>query len=116
MRVRLGRSRWDDAGSVTVEAAFALAGIVVVVIVCLGALLTVLTAIRAVDVAHEAALVLARGGDAAQVRAELPEGFAIDVGGDAAVLTVEVRARPTMLPLGAVHAAAHAPRESAGAP
>ncbi|MFI2562521.1 TadE family type IV pilus minor pilin, partial [Nocardia farcinica] len=51
----------DECGAVTVEAAIALAAIMVVIVVCVGALLAASTQVRCVDAAREAARLEARG-------------------------------------------------------
>lgn len=50
-----------DAGAVTVEAAIALASIITVVVLCIGAVLAVSMQVRCVDAAREAARLTARG-------------------------------------------------------
>ncbi|NEW58155.1 pilus assembly protein TadE, partial [Nocardia cyriacigeorgica] len=51
----------NDSGAVTVEAAIALAAIVVAVVLCIGALLAASTQVRCIDAAREAARLAARG-------------------------------------------------------
>lgn len=61
--VPAARVRSDDGG-VTVEAAFALASIVTVLVLCLGAVLSVSHQVRCQDAAREAARLAARGDGA----------------------------------------------------
>jgi hypothetical protein len=55
----------DDAGGVTVEAAFAVATLVVVLVLCLAGLTAVAMQLRCVDAAREAARLAARGDERA---------------------------------------------------
>jgi len=55
----------DDAGGVTVEAAFAVATLVVVLVSCLAGLTAVAMQVRCVDAAREAARLAARGDERA---------------------------------------------------
>ncbi|WP_287217467.1 TadE family type IV pilus minor pilin [Rhodococcus sp. (in: high G+C Gram-positive bacteria)] len=85
----------DDAGGVTVEAAFASASIVAVLVLCLGAVLSVSHQVRCQDAAREAARLAARGDGtrAVEVAARVaPSGASIEVrtDGDLVVATVTV--------------------------
>lgn len=71
----------DERGMVTVEAAYAVAAIVAVVIVGMGAVGAVLTQIRCTDAAREAARLSAAGDDRAR-------SAATDVVGSDAVITI----------------------------
>ncbi|OBG35011.1 hypothetical protein A5671_03285 [Mycolicibacter heraklionensis] len=70
----------DDSGASTVEAAFALAALVSVLVLCLAGITAVSAQIRCVDAAREAARLAARG-DAAAVTAVVgqiaPDGAAV---------------------------------------
>ncbi|MGZ8178290.1 TadE family type IV pilus minor pilin [Williamsia sp. SKLECPSW1] len=117
---RSGPTRWarrlvrDDRGMVTVEAAFAIAAVVAVVVFGIGAVLGVATHVRCVDAAREVAR-LAAAGDPRAVgagRSVAPPGAAITVSLDADTATARVRARSPLLPgvdLGATAVAAREP-------
>ena len=72
----------DDRGAVTVEAAIALAAIVVVVALCIAGIVAVTAQVRCVDAAREAARLVARG-DADEAlstaRRVAPSGARIEV-------------------------------------
>lgn len=56
-----------DDGAVTVEAAIAIASIVAVIVMCIGAIMAVTLHVRCVDAAREAARLVARGDEVSQV-------------------------------------------------
>lgn len=84
--------READDGAVTVEAAIALASMITVVVLCVGAVLAVTMQVRCVDAAREAARLTARGdGDNAvttsrriapsdaRISVQIVDGFAVAV-------------------------------------
>ncbi|MBT0567131.1 pilus assembly protein TadE [Williamsia sp. CHRR-6] len=86
---------------VTVEAAFAIAAIVAVLVLGVGSVLAVGTHIRCIDAAREAARIAAQGDSAGASnagRSVAPAGAGVDISvrGDRAV--VSVRASSPMLP------------------
>lgn len=94
--VRVG----GDEGAVTVEAALAVASIVAVIVVCIGAIVSVTMHIGCVDAAREAARLMARGDGGRAVSAAqriAPDGARISVvvDGEFVVARVEV---PSPLP------------------
>ncbi|WP_227984784.1 TadE family type IV pilus minor pilin [Nocardia spumae] len=98
----------------TVEAAIALAGLVVVVVLCLGALLAASMQIRCVDAAREAARLAARGveSDALQTaRRVAPPGAEVELRGEGEQIVATVRARAPLLPMLRLRAEAVAARE-----
>ncbi|MFD4369230.1 TadE family type IV pilus minor pilin [Rhodococcus sp. NPDC058521] len=101
MRAAIEQCR-DERGAVTVEAAIAIASIVTVVVLCIGAIVAATLHIRCVDAAREAARLAARGDDAVAVSTAAkvaPDGAKITLRmeGDLVVATVE--ARSSLLPL-----------------
>lgn len=97
----------------TVEAAIALAALVAVLVLGIGALLAVSAQVRCVDAAREAARLAARGDTAAAVtagRRVAPPGARIRLGTEGDLVVADVSARATLLPL-TLHAAAVAVRE-----
>ncbi|WP_433730109.1 TadE family type IV pilus minor pilin [Nocardia sp. CA-129566] len=103
----------------TVEAAIALAAIVVAVVLCVGALLAASTQVRCVDAAREAARLAARGDHANAVSAArrvAPPAADISLrsAGDRVVATVS--ARSPLLPLLVLRAEAVASREPGAEP
>ncbi|MCQ4121690.1 TadE family type IV pilus minor pilin [Rhodococcus tibetensis] len=101
-----GRS---DAGAVTVEAAIAIASIVVVVVLCIGAITAATLQVRCVDSAREAARLAARGDRESAMSAAMrvaPEGADVELREDGAFVVATVRARSPLLPL--VHISAEA--------
>ncbi|MEB3022234.1 TadE family type IV pilus minor pilin [[Mycobacterium] crassicus] len=96
-RVRLA----DDAGAGTVEAAFALAALVSVLVLCLAGISAVSAQIRCVDAAREAARTAARGdtpGAMAVARRIAPDGAAIGLRADGGFVVATVTARIALLP------------------
>ncbi|MEB3035022.1 TadE family type IV pilus minor pilin [[Mycobacterium] nativiensis] len=91
----------DDAGAGTVEAAFALAALVSVLVLCLAGISAVSAQIRCVDAAREAARTAARGDTPAAMavaRRIAPDGAAIRLRADGGLVVATVTARLTLLP------------------
>lgn len=97
-----GRARLvDDSGASTVEAAFALAALVSVLVLCLAGITAVSAQIRCVDAAREAARLAARGDASAViavVRQIAPDGAAVRLRSEGDVVVASVTARPVLLP------------------
>lgn len=97
-----GRARFvDDSGASTVEAAFALAALVSVLVLCLAGITAVAAQIRCVDAAREAARLAARGDAAAVtavVRQTAPDGATVRLRSEGGVVVARVTARPILLP------------------
>src|SRR5690606_3087275 len=91
-----------DTGGVTVEAAIALATVMVAVMLCLGAVLAAAAQVRCVDAAREAARLEARG-DSAVARAAAgrvaPPEADISVRREGEFVVAVVTARVPLLPL-----------------
>ena len=105
-----------DRGSVTVEAAVALASLVVVVAACLGGIGCLVGQLRCADAAREAARLAGRGdeaGAAGAVAALAPDGAGLVLGGSGELVTatVTVGAVGGLLPGITLRAAATAARE-----
>ncbi len=103
-----------QGGAVTVEAAIALAALVVVVVLCLGALLAASMQIRCIDAAREAARLAARGAESDAVpiaRQVAPPGADIDLREADDRIVATVQARVPLLPMLRLHAEAVAVRE-----
>lgn len=96
------------------EAAIALAAVLVVVVLCLGAVMAASMNLRCVDAAREAARLAARGDPAAVStgRRIAPAGAAVTVRADGDGVVARVSARVTMLPGLTVRAEAFAAREA----
>lgn len=108
-----GRHGGED-GAVTVEAAIAIASIVTVLMLCLGAVLAVTHHVRCVDAAREAVRLAARGDrDRAVATAALvaPEGARITLRDDGPLIVATVRVDSPLLPLVTVSAEAVAAHE-----
>jgi TadE-like protein len=91
----------SDGGGVTVEAAFAIAALVVVLIVCVSGLTAVSLQIRCIDAAREAARLAARGDDGAAssaARGIAPEGSAVQLRRDGELVVATVTASSPLLP------------------
>lgn len=83
------------------EAAIAVATIVIAVVCCLGALLAASTQVRCVDAAREAARLTARGDQAnalSTARSVAPPGADITVRVEGALVVARVSARTPLLP------------------
>lgn len=103
-----------DEGGVTVEAALAIASLITVLTLCLGAVLCVSQQVRCQDAAREAARLVARGDEARAVEVAArvaPQGAHIEVSveDDLVVATVSVDA--PLLPMVTLTADAVAVRE-----
>lgn len=104
----------DDRGMVTVEAAFAIAAIVAVVVLGVGAVSATATHVRCVDAAREVArLAAADDPRALDVgRAVAPGGAGVGMSADGDRVTARVTARSPLVPgidLGATAVAAREP-------
>jgi hypothetical protein len=107
-----------DGGSVTVEAAMALAVLAVVLVACLAGVACVIAQVRCADAAREAARLAGRGDPgaaSAAVAALAPEGASLSLGGsgDLVLATVSVPAIGGILPGVTIRASASAAREPA---
>ena len=106
--------RRGERGAVTVEAAIALAALLVVVVLCLGTLLAAAAQVRCVDAAREAARLVARGADAdaePAARRIAPTGADISIRTEEDRVIAVVSVRVPLLPLLTLHADAVAVRE-----
>ena len=116
---RLTGLRRDD-GAVTVEAAIAMAAVVTVVVLCVGAVAAVSAQVRCIDAAREAARLAARGDRAAaeSVAARIaPSDADIELRGDGDFVVATVRSKVALLPfveLSADAVAAHEPEAPGG--
>ncbi|MGW4530007.1 TadE family type IV pilus minor pilin [Nocardia sp. NPDC004340] len=102
----------------TVEAAIALAALVAVVILGVGALLAVSAQVRCVDAAREAARLAARGetdAGVATARRLAPSDARIVVRSEGELVVAEVSAHAALVPV-TLHAAAVAAREPGESP
>ena len=91
----------DEAGGVTVEAAFAIAALVVVLILCVSGLTAVSMQVRCVDAAREAARLAARGDDGSASGAAqgiAPDGAAVQLRRDGEFVIARVTANSPLLP------------------
>ncbi|MGW4774687.1 TadE family type IV pilus minor pilin [Nocardia sp. NPDC004278] len=103
----------------TVEAAIALAAIVVAVVLCVGALLAAATQVRCVDAAREAARLAARGDQANAVSAArrvAPPAADISLRSEGDRVVATVSGRSPLLPLLMLRAEAVASREPGAEP
>lgn len=86
----------DDHGAVTVEAAFAVASVVAVLVMCAAGIASLVLNIRCIDAAREIARVSARSGDTAETRWEavVPDGAraSVRVEGEWVIARVEAAA------------------------
>ncbi|MFT3898893.1 MAG: TadE family type IV pilus minor pilin [Gordonia sp. (in: high G+C Gram-positive bacteria)] len=85
----------------TVEAAYAIAAITAVLLICLGALTAMVSAVRCTDAAREVARLTAAGDDRAQAvgRSAAPGGARITVTRSDAEVVVVVEAGAPLLPM-----------------
>ena len=93
----MNRHRRGDRGSATAEFAVALPALVLLLLFAVGAVNAVLTRMRCVDAARDAALAQARGGDGLAVaRSRAPDGAEIEIhlDGDRVRVIVRVAVRP----------------------
>ncbi len=91
----------SDRGAVTVEAAFALAAVVAVLVLCVAGLSAVSLQVRCIDAAREAARLAARGDDAAAMRAArtvAPDGAGVELRRDGQWVRARVSTRSALLP------------------
>ncbi len=91
----------DGAGGVTVEAAFAIAALVVVLILCVAGLTAVSMQVRCIDAAREAARLAARGDDGSASGAAqgiAPDGAAVRLRRDGEFVIARVTANSPLLP------------------
>lgn len=100
---RSGASRGigNEAGGVTVEAAFAVASLAVVLVLCVGGLTAVGMQVRCVDSSREAARLAARGDQAAAsdaARRAGPTGAVLQLRRDGSFVVARVSARSMLLP------------------
>ncbi|MFG1797364.1 TadE family type IV pilus minor pilin [Nocardia sp. NPDC049149] len=103
----------------TIEAAIALATIVVAVVLCLGALLAASAQVRCVDAAREAARLSARGDDANALEAArrlAPPEAEISLRTEGNHVLVQVTTRTPLLPLLTLQGSAIAAREPEATP
>jgi len=99
----------DDAGASTIEAAFALAALVSVLVLCLAGIGAVSAQVRCIDAAREAARTAARGDTPAAMavaRRIAPEGAAVALRSDGGFVVATVTTRLALLPGLAVSAEA----------
>lgn len=120
----MNRRKWlrrllaDESGMVTVEAAYAIAAIVVMVLIAVGAVAAVTTQIRCTDAAREVARLSAAGDASGREVAQRLVGDVARVSisdADDRVVVVEVRSGVAMLPGLTVSARAVAAKEPTGA-
>ena len=99
---RLRRIASDERGMVTVEAAYAIAAIVVTVLIAVGGVSAMIAQIRCTDAAREAARLAARGDDAAAHEAAsrlAPDGAQVEVRTEGDHVVAVVTAPAGLLPL-----------------
>ncbi|BDB58606.1 TadE family type IV pilus minor pilin [Rhodococcus sp. RDE2] len=122
MRKMLGR-RWlrafvrEDVGGVTVEAALAVASLVTVLVLCLGAVLGIAYQVRCHDAAREAARLAARGDQARAVEVATrvaPPDARVAVREEGDLIVAVVTAESPLLPLLTLTAETVAVREPEG--
>lgn len=101
----------------TVEAAIAVAALLAVVLLCLGALSAAVLRIGCVDAAREGARLAARGDPGAQQAAAdaAPDGARVRITQTAETVEVTVTARASLLPMISVTGRARAAVEPEGA-
>ena len=91
----------DDTGASTVEAAFALAALVSVLVLCLAGISAVSAQVRCIDAAREAARLAARGDAQAVtvvVRRIAPAGASVRLHSEGDLVVARVTVRPVLLP------------------
>jgi hypothetical protein len=81
-----------------VEAAFAIAALVVVLALCVAGVTAVSMQVRCIDAAREAARLAARGDDPLSARRVAPQGAVVAVRRDGDFVVVRVSADPQLLP------------------
>lgn len=112
------RGSAEDAGASTVEAAFCLAALVAMLVLCLAGITAVVMQVRCVDAAREAARLFARGDGsavAAVVEQIAPAGATVRVRHIDGFVVATVTARPHLLPGLVIAAEAVSAAETAGA-
>ncbi|GAC85340.1 hypothetical protein GP2_033_00750 [Gordonia paraffinivorans NBRC 108238] len=116
LRIRFARLRRDESGMVTVEAAYAIAAIVVTILLAVGAIAGVTAQIRCTDAAREAARLTAAGdGSAREIAERLAGGGAtVVISEDGERVMVHVRTSVVLMPGLTVSARAVAVREPRG--
>ena len=116
-RNRLRRFVADESGMVTVEAAYAVAAIVVMVLIAVGAIAAVTTQIRCTDAAREVARLSAAGDAAAREAAQQLAGddARVSISASDEHVVVEVRSDVAMLPGLTISGRAVAAKEPTGA-
>ncbi|GAC52068.1 MULTISPECIES: TadE family type IV pilus minor pilin [Gordonia] len=115
-RIRLVRIGRDESGMATVEAAYAIAALVVAVLLAVGAIGGVTAQIRCTDAAREAARLTAAGDDSAgQVAKRMAgEGAVVAVSVQGERVVARVRTSVALLPGLVVSAQAVAAKEPRG--
>ncbi|MBF0661198.1 TadE family type IV pilus minor pilin [Rhodococcus sp. (in: high G+C Gram-positive bacteria)] len=109
--------RAGDAGGVTVEAALAIASLVTVLVLCLGAVLSIAYQVRCHDAAREAARLAARGDRtrAVEVAARVaPPDAGITLREEGDLIVAVVTAESPLFPLVTLTAEAVSVREPEG--
>jgi Flp pilus assembly protein TadG len=97
----------DDAGTATVEAAFGLAALAAVLVLCLAGLTAISMQLRCLDAAREAARLAARGNEqqaVAVARQIAPSGALVQLRKDGELVVAAVSARSNLLPALAITA------------
>lgn len=115
-RSRLSHLARDESGMVSVEAAYAIAAIVVAALLAIGAISGVTAQIRCTDAAREAARLTAAGDDSAR---EIAKGLAgdeavVDISEEGERVIVHVRTSVALMPGLTLSARAVAVREPRG--
>jgi Flp pilus assembly protein TadG len=93
----------SDRGSVTVEAAIAICGLAVMLVLSLSAIAAVVAGMRAIDAAAEVARLVARGdrARAAEAATQLgPDGADMSINVDGDEVSVTVTGQPVFMLLG----------------
>lgn len=90
----------DEAGFSTVEAALAVAGLVVVLVLCAAGITALSMQVRCIDAAQEAARLAARGDPRAAGAAAVmaPAGASVDLRPDGGYVVARVTGRSPLLP------------------
>lgn len=91
----------DDHGGVTVEAAFAVATLVVVALLCVAGVITVVAQVRCIDAAREAARLAARGDEgsaASAARQTGPAGARVELRREGDQVVARVSTGAPLLP------------------
>lgn len=116
LRIRLARIGRDESGMATVEAAYAIAALVVAVLLAVGAIGGVTAQIRCTDAAREAARLTAAGDDSAGEVAKrmAGEGAVVTVSVQGERVVARVRTSVALLPGLVVSAQAVAAKEPRG--